>query len=87
MKSVTHDEFYEFIKNYPRKLDVDVVYFNEPPVKTWNDFTLGKWPKSIVASCRVFSDDPYYTESEKDYVDKGEYLENNWQIEKWKLSN
>lgn len=47
---VTKQEFERFISEYKGKLDVDVVMFAEPPVKTYNDFSIGDWPESIVAS-------------------------------------
>jgi hypothetical protein len=50
---VTKEEFYAFVAVYPRPLETDVVRFCEPPVKTWNDFTLGNWPQSVVASCTL----------------------------------
>lgn len=80
MKNVSHDVFYNFIDNYPRKLEIDVSFISEPPTKTWNDFTLGVWPESIIASCRIFDDIPYYTETEKNYVNKDKWLENGWTI-------
>jgi hypothetical protein len=49
MKHVTQDEFEHFITTYPRVLDRNVAMMAEPPVVTFNDFTLGKWPASIVA--------------------------------------
>jgi hypothetical protein len=49
MKSVTRDEFEQFVTTYPRVLDRDVAMMAEPPVVTFNDFTLGNWPESIVA--------------------------------------
>jgi hypothetical protein len=49
MKSVTVDEFEQFILAYPRQLSRDVAQFCEPPVVTYNDFSLGKWPGSVVA--------------------------------------
>jgi len=81
MKPVKHEEFYKFIDNYPNKLEVDVSHICDPPLKTWNDFSLGNWPESIVAKCKVFDNDPYYTKHEKDYVNNGKWLENAWSIE------
>jgi len=37
-----------FVNAYPRRLEVDVYRVPEPPVVTWNDFTLGNWPDSVV---------------------------------------
>jgi hypothetical protein len=49
MKAVTKEEFEQFITTYPRPLDRDVSFISEPPVVTYNDFSLGDWPASIVA--------------------------------------
>jgi hypothetical protein len=46
----TEAEMREFIAAYPRKLEADVLGTYEPPLVTFNDFTLGKWPESVVAS-------------------------------------
>lgn len=46
----TKYEFDAFIAAYPRKLVRDVACFYDPPLVTFNDFTLGKWPQSVVAS-------------------------------------
>jgi hypothetical protein len=49
MKSCTEEEFTAFLKAYPRKLERDVNQIYEPPLVTFNDFTLGAWPQSVVA--------------------------------------
>lgn len=49
MRPCREDEFIQFIKNYPRPLERDVNQICEPPVVTYNDFTLGNWPESVVA--------------------------------------
>jgi hypothetical protein len=49
MKPVTRDEFEQFVTTYPRVLERDVARMAEPPVVTYNDFSLGNWPESIVA--------------------------------------
>ena len=46
----TKDELDHFVKAYPRKLERDVFGAYEPPLVTFNDFTLGGWPDSVVAS-------------------------------------
>lgn len=46
----TPEELEEFVKSYPRKLVSDVYGACEPPLVTYNDFTLGNWPESVVAS-------------------------------------
>jgi hypothetical protein len=50
MKPVTRGEFEQFVVSYPRQLERDVARFCEPPVVTYNDFSLGNWPASVVAS-------------------------------------
>jgi len=42
-------EMIAFIKDYPRQLERDVAGMFEPPLVTFNDFTLGNWPESVVA--------------------------------------
>jgi hypothetical protein len=49
VKTVTKEEFAQFLAAYPRPLDRDVSFISEPPVVTYNDFSLGDWPASIVA--------------------------------------
>lgn len=49
MKPVTKEEFKQFIDSYPRHLERDVAMMCEPPVITFNDFSLGAWPASVVA--------------------------------------
>lgn len=49
-KSVTKEEFDAFVRAYPRKLVADVAGMFEPPLVSFNDFTIAdKWPDSIVA--------------------------------------
>lgn len=59
---VTRAEFDEFIKNYPRRLDKD--FFMD--VYTWNDFTRGWWPYSIVAKVNA----AMYDAPEEYYIPK-----------------
>ena len=49
-KSVSREEFLSFVNSYPRSLKWDKCGISEPCFISANDFTLGKWPKSIVAS-------------------------------------
>lgn len=67
-KQVSRAEFEKFLKEYPRPLERDVYAPNEPPLVTYNDFTLGVWPHSIVASTYLYDDNPegYFYESEED---------------------
>lgn len=71
-QKVSKAEFFDFIRNYPRNLEVDICGISDPPLKTYNDFTISdQWPGSVVASTfRYPSDenDKYYTpEEEKEY--------------------
>lgn len=56
----TEKEFDEFIARYPRELVSAAHGAYEPPLVTFNDFTLGDWPASIVAnySMGYYPDDP-----------------------------
>lgn len=66
-KNVTKEEFKEFIKNYPRKLEKDVCGISDPPAVSYNDFELAnRWPYSIVASTFLYDDNPddYFYEPE-----------------------
>lgn len=47
--SVTREELEAYVKSYPRRLARDVCAIGEPPVVSFNDFTLGNWPESRVA--------------------------------------
>ena len=49
-KQVDKAAFDKFIANYPRPLACDVAGMFEPPLLTYNDFTLGNWPDSSVAA-------------------------------------
>ena len=58
-RDVSKEEFFEFVKNYPRKLERDVFGVCDPPAVSYNDFELAnRWPYSIVASTHLYSDDP-----------------------------
>lgn len=66
-KNVTKEEFMEFIKNYPRKLERDICGISGPPAVSYNDFELAnRWPYSIVASAFLYDDNPddYFYEPE-----------------------
>lgn len=71
-KKVTKEEFKEFLKNYPRKLDCDVCGISEPPAVSYNDFELAdRWPYSVVAHTWAYEGEPgdyyYAPEEERDY--------------------
>ncbi len=47
----TESEFDDFVKSYPRKLEVSTHAMYDPPLVCFNDFTLGKhWRASVVAT-------------------------------------
>lgn len=46
---VSKDQFLKFIKEYPVKLERDVIMFCEPPIETYNDFITKKDWDSVVA--------------------------------------
>ena len=49
-KTVSEEEYKNFLENYPRKLQFDVYAVCEPPSCTYNDFELAnRWPYSIIA--------------------------------------
>ncbi|MBQ8570317.1 MAG: hypothetical protein IJ444_02265 [Kiritimatiellae bacterium] len=52
---VSKDEFYEFVKSYPNKLAFDTTGICDPPLSSYNDFTRGNWPESMVA--KVYRND------------------------------
>lgn len=69
-KRVVEKEFYNFLKNYKRPLDRDCYAVCEPPSITYNDFTLGNWPDSVVAKTFLYDDDKdgyYYTPEKERY--------------------
>ena len=56
MKKVTKEEFDTFVANYKRKLNYDCYAVIEPPMITYNDFTLGNWPESVVARTYLYDE-------------------------------
>ncbi len=71
-KSVTKQEFEEFITKYPRDLQCDVTGICDPPAISYNDFELAnRWPFSIVANTWAYSDNPndyYYSANPTYYI-------------------
>lgn len=47
LKEATKEECLALVRAYPRKLEKDFGPFGF----SWNDFTLGSWPDSVVACC------------------------------------
>lgn len=69
-KRVSKSEFEEFLSAYPRPLVRDVFGACDPPAVSYNDFELGYWPRSIVASTHLYDDKPgeyFYKPSEERY--------------------
>lgn len=67
-KDVTKQEFDEFIVSYPRYLKLDVSGMCEFPTVSYNDWEIGWWSRSIVASTMLYSDNPkdrYYEPEDK----------------------
>lgn len=67
-KDVTKQEFDEFIASYPRHLERDVCGICNPPAISYNDWEIGWWSRSVVASTMLYSDDPknsYYEPEDK----------------------
>ena len=48
-RQVTKEKFYDFIKSYPTKLEFDTTGICDPPLSSYNDFSRGYWPESMVA--------------------------------------
>jgi hypothetical protein len=60
-KTVSEQEFADFIQNYPRKLQFDVCGIAEPPSCSYNDFELAnRWPWSVVANFDGGEPNAYY---------------------------
>ena len=65
---VTKEEFGEFVKNYPIKLEWNVTAICDPPMGSYNDFSDGKvWPESVVAKVHLYDDDPHWRGSKPEY--------------------
>ena len=67
-KEVTKQEFIDFCNSYPRSLTRDVCGISDPPAVSYNDFEIGWWPLSVVASTHLYTDNPedyFYTPEEK----------------------
>lgn len=56
-QQVKKPAFDAFVAAYPRPLVRDVFGAYEPPLLTYNDFTLGDWPASVIARVQL-ADDP-----------------------------
>jgi hypothetical protein len=57
-KEVTKHEFDAFLAAYPRGLEKDVLRICEPEQIQFNDFSLGDWPQSVVASYDAWGHTP-----------------------------
>lgn len=49
-RACTQAEMRAHVAAWPRKLEPDVSHAFDPPLVTYNDFALGDWPGSVVAS-------------------------------------
>lgn len=71
MKYVTKEEFYKYVNGYPGRLTADVTGIIDPPLISYNDFSLGVWPQSVVAFTYMYDDKPdgffYLPEEERKY--------------------
>lgn len=72
-KSVTEEEFEDFVKSYPRKLEERYKMICSPPAISYNDFELAnKWPYSVVAKTFLYTDDErdmwYIPEEKRTYI-------------------
>ncbi len=71
IKEVTKQEFIDFCNSYPRALARDVCGISDPPAVSYNDFEIGWWPLSVVASTHLYTDNPedlfYVPEEERFY--------------------
>ena len=57
-KDVSKEKFDNFVSSYPKPLEMDVTGICEPPVLSYNDFTKGDWPDSVVATVMLYEDYP-----------------------------
>lgn len=71
IKEVTKQEFIDFCNSYPRSLAYNVCGISEPPAVSYNDFEIGWWPLSVIASTHKYNDNPedyfYVPEEERFY--------------------
>lgn len=54
---VSEDEYYDFLESYPREIERNVSSVCDPPVISYNDFKLGNFPDSIIASRCAYTED------------------------------
>ena len=60
-REVSKEEFDEFVKNYPNKLEWNVTTICEPPLGNHNDFMDGKvWPESMVTKVKLYDGSEYH---------------------------
>ncbi len=78
LRECTKEELLAFVASYPRPLERDVYGAHEPPLVTFNDFTLGKWPDSVVASFSAGM--PADKNAPPDSPYAREYPESRWRI-------
>jgi hypothetical protein len=78
MRECTKEELLTFVRTYPRVLQRDVYGACEPPLVTYNDFTRGVWPDSVVASFKISIPADPRAPADSPYAK--EYPESRWQI-------
>ena len=66
-KQVSKEEFDAYAKAYPNPLDWNVAGMFEPPLGSFNDFTLGKWPETVVAYAHLMDGSAYYDGKTSEY--------------------
>lgn len=69
-KEVTKEEFQDFVRNYPNKLEWNVSGACDPPLGSYNDFTLGNWSESVVAKVFLMDGSDYYGGRTNEYYIK-----------------
>jgi len=71
-RKVSEEEFNAFVSAYGKDLETNVARMYEPPLKTYNDFALGKWPESVVAYVMLMDGSDYYDGRTNEFFIKGE---------------
>lgn len=56
---VNEASFNSYLKNYSRQLKLDINRMCEPYSTSYNDFSLGEWPDSVVAKIIGYPEQKY----------------------------
>ena len=67
---VEKKQFESYLQEYKGKLVKDVCGIFEPPILTYNDLSLGKYPESIIAKVILYDGSEYHGNKEKEYYIK-----------------